>query len=374
VITSLTGPYSSNFTTLEKGVKARLAVANAEGGVNGHKLTYVMADDTSTPAGALAATKRLIQQDKVYGILDGSPIFYAAASEAKAQSMPVTGVSFDGGPEWHDKSYTTFFDAYGYADYSIAATTMTDFFKTQGCAKVGSIGNIGLSSGLAAIAAVDAAGEGGLQKGFLDSKLPLTSTDAGPDVIAIKNSGTDCLYLPLTPSLAFSVVAGLRQAGATMKSVVLATGYGGDILASKAGVQAAQGIIFSSSESPVEAMTAATKAFQEALAKYAGETGVPRFGEYVGWTIADLFVYGLKQAGGDASQAQFVSNLRASKTWDAGGLYSQPTDFADPAPVAGGVGPGNCTNMVKLQDRTFVPIEGAMPVCGSVIKGLTISQ
>jgi len=94
----------------------------------------------------------------------------------------------------------------------------------------------------------------------------------------------------------------------------------------------------------------------------------------VGWTIADLFVYGLKQAGGDASQAQFVDKLRASTTWDAGGLYSQPTNFADPAPVAGGLGPGNCTNMVKLQGKSFVPIEGAMPICGTIIPGVKIAQ
>ena len=374
VLTSLTGPYSSNFTTLEKGVKARLAVANAEGGINGHKLTYVMADDASTPAGALAATKKLIQQDKVYGILDGSPVFYAGAPAAKAAAIPVTGASWDGGPEWHDKSYTTFFDAQGYGDYSLAATTWTDFFKTQGCTKVGSIGNVGLSSGQAATAAVESAQKGGLQAGYLDAKLPLTTSDVGPSVLALKNSGTDCMYLPLAPALAFSLVAGLKQAGVTMKAVVLATGYGGDILASDAGVQAAQGIVFSSAESPVEAKTDATKAFQEALAKYAGETGVPRFGEYVGWTIADLFVYGLKQAGGDASQAQFVDKLRASTTWDAGGLYSQPTNFADPAPVAGGLGPGNCTNMVKLQGKSFVPIEGAMPICGTIIPGVKIAQ
>src|SRR5882757_8695363 len=75
VLTSLTGSAASGFTTVEQGVKARLGLENASGGVNGHKLSYVMADDTSTGTGAVSAAKKLIQQDHVYGILENSSFF-----------------------------------------------------------------------------------------------------------------------------------------------------------------------------------------------------------------------------------------------------------------------------------------------------------
>ena len=48
LIADLTGPYSSAFLTAEKGVKAYVQMINDEGGVNGHQLSYVVADSTST--------------------------------------------------------------------------------------------------------------------------------------------------------------------------------------------------------------------------------------------------------------------------------------------------------------------------------------
>jgi len=373
VVTSLTGGTSSSFLTLEQGVKARLAVENAKGGVDGRKLTYVMADDTSTPAGTLSATQKLIKEDKVFAILDGSTTFFSGAPAAKAANMPVIGISNDGGPEWHDKSYTTFFDAMGYGDYSLTADTWGKIWKSQGCTKVGAVALAKASSARAGEAAVLAAQKSGLQKGYLNTQLPIGSTDVGPAVLGIKNSGTDCVYLPLSPSSAFAVAADLAQQGVKMKAVLMGTGYGADILANKAGAQAAQGVDFMTSWTPVEAETEATKAMQDSLEKYAGVTGIPTYGEYVGWTLADMFVYGLKKAGGDASQTDFVSALRNSDTWDAGGLFSKPTNFADPAQNAGGLGPGNCTNVVKLQGEKFEILDGLTPVCGDVIEGAEAS-
>src|SRR5437660_1282705 len=40
VLTPLSGSFASGFTGTEAGVKARLALANASGGVNGHKIDY----------------------------------------------------------------------------------------------------------------------------------------------------------------------------------------------------------------------------------------------------------------------------------------------------------------------------------------------
>ena len=374
VVTSLTGGYASGFLTVEDGIKARFGVENAKGGVDGHKLTYTMADDASTAAGALSATNKLIKQDKVYSILDASSSFYGAAPAAKAADMPVVGVSFDGGTAWHDKSYTTFFDSTGYADYSLVPDTWSKIWKSQGCTKVGGIGNTGPSSGRAAEAAVLAAQNAGLQKGYLETQLAPGTTDIGPQVIGLKSSGTDCVYIPTTPSLAFAVVAGLAQAGVKMKAIVLPTGYGADILENKAGVQAAQGVDFLTAWTPVEAKTDATEAFQDALSKYAGVTGIPTFGEYVGWGIADLFVYGLKQAGGNASQADFVKALRASTTWDDGGLFKNPTNFADPAPTGGTFTPGNCTNVVKLEGTAFKMLDGLVPICGDILQGVKVTS
>jgi len=371
VLTSLTGSAASGFTTVEKGVKARLGLENASGGVNGHKLSYVMADDQSTGPGVVAGAKKLIQQDHVYGILENSSFFSAAAKTTTTAGIPVTGVSFDAGPEWTDKSATNVFDAYGYGNYSTLSTAWGKYFKSQGATKVGAVGYQGsTSSELAAIESVKSAEQAGLKAGYLNNTVPFGSTNVGPIIQAIKASGTDALYLPVVPNTALAIAVGLQQAGVKLKSVVLATGYGGDLLESKDAVAAANGLEFSVIAAPVELNTPGTQKFVSALSQYAGVTTTPTFGEYIGWLTADLFITGLKLSGGNASSADFISKLRAG-TWDGAGIES-PTNFAAIKDTAGGLDQANCIYIVRLQGTTFKPVDGASPVCGQPVPGVSL--
>ncbi|HEX3962219.1 MAG TPA: ABC transporter substrate-binding protein [Trebonia sp.] len=360
-----------SYASSKQGVEARLGLQNAEGGVGGHQLKLVTADDQSSSAGAESGAKQLIQQDNVFGVLDVSAFFSSAAPLTKAAGTPVTGVSFDGGSEWQNPSYTNIFDTLGYADYTIASSTAGAFFKSQGGTKIAAVGyGSAPASANAAKLFIDSAQAAGLSKGLLSTNLAFGSTDVGPTVQAIKASGSDVLYMGVVPSTAFAIIVGLKQAGVRMKAILLPTGYGGDLLNDKATLADAEGVDFITFPAPVELNTAATKQFQAALAKYAGVTSVPTFGEYLGWLTADLFIKGLQAAGPAATQAKFISSLRAS-SWNAGGLM-KTTNFADLAPVAGGNGPGNCFNVVQLQGAKFVPLSGSVPICGSILPGIKI--
>ena len=368
LLTALSGGYSSGFVRAENGVKARLELENSKGGVNGHKLTYTTADDTSTPDGAAKAVRKLTQQDKVFGIIDASPVFYGAAPLTKQAGVPVTGASFDGSPAWLDKSYTNLFDAYGYGDPDKVFTTYGTFFKNEGATKVAALGNVSPSSSSAAAGVVIAAEKAGLQRGYLNTKLQPGTTDVGPIVLAIKNSKSDAVYMAVPPATAFAVIAGLRQAGVQLKSSVLATGYGGALLQSEAAVAVGQGINFGSAFTPIEANTPQTKQFTEALAKYADDTAPADFGAYVGWVTADLFIHGLKQAGKNISPKSFIDNTRKS-TWDGAGM-AKPIDYSNIKNSTPGLGPDGCINLLKLTGKKFVPIEGASPICGEEIPGV----
>jgi branched-chain amino acid transport system substrate-binding protein len=373
VLTSLTGPASSSFTTVEQGVKARLAVENASGGVDGHKLEYVMADDQSTGPGAVAAAQKLIEQDHVYGILENSAFFSAAAATTTKAGVPVAGVSFDAGPEWFDKSATNVFDAYGYGSFPVAMTTYGNYFKSIGATKVGAIGYAGSpSSSMAAKEALASATAAGLKAGYINTTIPFGGTDVGAIVQKIKSSGTDALLAPVVQSTAYALVKGLQQAGVKMKSVILSTGYGQDVIDDPATRQASTGVDFATVFAPVETGKPGAQALQAALEKYAGVKGIPSYGEYLGWITADLFISGLKLAGGNASSQEFISKLRAS-TWDGAGLMT-PTNFADIKPTAGGLDQGGCIYIVRFNGQKFVPQPGASPACGTVVPGVTIKD
>ncbi len=370
VLTSLTGVASSSFTTVEQGVKARIGLQNAQGGVDGHKLEYVTADDTSSGPGAVSGAQQLIEQDHVYGIMENSSFFSAAAATTAKAGIPVTGVSFDGGPEWFDKSYTNLFDAYGYGNYTLVSTTYPKFFKLKGATKVAAIGyGSSPSSAQNAEAVAEGSQHEGLQA-FYDNSLAFGSTDVGPLVQKIKSEGANAIYLSTVQSTGYAMAQALKAAGVKYKALVLATGYGQDVISDAATRSAAAGIDFGTIIAPIETKTAGTEKFSSAMTKYAGVSGIPSFGAYIGWLTTDLMIYGLEKAGAKASSQQFIEKLRAS-TWDGAGLET-PTDFADIKPTMGGQDQGRCLYFVRFDGSKFVPESGASPLCGQIISGLTI--
>jgi branched-chain amino acid transport system substrate-binding protein len=372
VLTSLTGDAASSFTTVPQGVKARIGLQNAEGGVGGHKLEYVTADDTSSGPGAVAAAQQLIEQDHVYGIMEDSSFFSAAASTTTKAGIPVTGVSFDAGPEWFDKSYTNIFDAYGYGNYSLVSTTYPQYFKMKGATKVAAIGyGSSPSSALNAEAVAKGSQHDGLQA-FYDNSLAFGSTDVGPLVQKIKSEGANAIYLSTVQSTGYAMAKALKAAGVKYKALVLATGYGQDVISDAATRSAATGIDFASIIAPIEANTAATKQFAAAMQKYAGVSGIPSWGAYIGWLTTDLMISGLEKAGATASSQQFINKLRSS-TWNGAGLET-PTNFSDIKPTMGGQDQGRCLYFIGFNGSKFVPESGASPLCGQIISGLTVKM
>jgi ABC-type branched-subunit amino acid transport system substrate-binding protein len=70
-IVPLTGGQVAFGREMSEGAKAYIDKVNAEGGVHGHKIVYVVKDDANLPEQTLARAAELIRQDKVFGILPG---------------------------------------------------------------------------------------------------------------------------------------------------------------------------------------------------------------------------------------------------------------------------------------------------------------
>jgi branched-chain amino acid transport system substrate-binding protein len=272
ILGSFTGAAASGFTGLQPGVIARIKVANAAGGINGHQIEWVAADDQSTPAGALAAVNKLVQQDKVTAIVEVSSVFYGGSKPAIKSGIPVFGTGFDACTCWTDQSATNLFDVNGVGDYTLVPTTFGTIAKALGVSKMGGLSyTTSASSTLSVKAWIRSAQKAGLQTGFSQG-IAFGSTDIGPVVLGIKNSGTDGFYMSTIPNSAFAVAGGLAEQGIKLKGTFLATGYGGDLLANDAAVQAAQGLQFLVATSPVELKTPGTLKMQDGLNKYAGQS------------------------------------------------------------------------------------------------------
>ena len=83
-ITSETGVAASETADAPVGFLARVALQNAEGGVNGHKIVPLVIDDQSSPTSVVSAVQDVISKGAI-GIVSGSALFFLAAKYPSRQ-------------------------------------------------------------------------------------------------------------------------------------------------------------------------------------------------------------------------------------------------------------------------------------------------
>jgi branched-chain amino acid transport system substrate-binding protein len=371
LLSDLTGAYADG-PSMEGGVKARFALQNAEGGVDGQKLQYIQVDTASTVPGTLSAAQTLVQQDHVLGVLDGAFNLSGAVNFLKQQNVPVVGFA-SASQDFGEAAFTNMFSVDGSANPGfLVTTTYGNFFKSQGATSVAGVGYPDAASTNAVLATMKGVQAVGLHVAYEDTSLPIGSTDVGALALNIKKSGADAMFLPILSNTAYALLAQLKEDGVTLKAAVLLTGYGQATLSSPPAVAAAQGYDFMTFQQQAEANTPATKEMLAAFSKYAGLNGEPYYNDIQGWVLADLFIRGLEEAGNNPTASSFISGLRKVNDYVAGGLYAKPIDFSQFGNLGIGVGPGNCVYISKLQGSTFRVIPAANPVCGTST-GQTVS-
>ena len=94
-IFSETGAASSTFKDAGKAFQARIDRANAEGGVNGRKIDAVIIDDESSGAN-LTAAQDLVQNRKVFMVVNNSSFAFLSYRYLLSQGVPVIGGGYDG--------------------------------------------------------------------------------------------------------------------------------------------------------------------------------------------------------------------------------------------------------------------------------------
>ena len=223
VLTDLTGVSAAGFLTYPKGIQAGIGVAKTEG----YNIKYIEADTGSTPSGALIAAQRLVEQDHVFAVLGASSLFFAAAPYLLSHGIPVIGAGIDG-PEWiTDRNM---FSVVGTQDYTKVYSQSGGVFAKLGVTNLASIGYPIPSSEDTAKATAISAELAGVKIGYLNTSLPLGSTNVGPIVLAMKDAGVNGLNPDIITNSSFAIVEGLKQQGVQLKAAVLAEGYGGDLV------------------------------------------------------------------------------------------------------------------------------------------------
>ena len=365
-ITDVTGQGASENSDSPAGFEARIAMQNAQGGVNGHKLVPLVIDDQTSPGQIATAVQEA--DSKAFGIVSQSPLFFLAAKYPNQKGVPVTG-SYDDGPEWGTQPYTNMFasDEGSVNPKYPVNTQIGAFLKAHGGTVLGAYGySISPSSSRAAIATGKSFQHAGGKVGVLDTTIPFGGVAFTTPALVAKQKGVNALVPAMDTNSNYALAQALQQAGVKLKATLFATGYQPSVIKSPAW-PSLQGDYFFSPFRPWALPNAGTAQMQAAMEKYAHFTKsqFPSFGQYEAWAGADLMIKGLQLAGPNATQASVIKHLRALKSYNANGLLPNPINYST---IFGHDLPQQCAWVMRAGKTGFTAIS-SKPTCGTDIPG-----
>jgi branched-chain amino acid transport system substrate-binding protein len=313
-----------------KAFQARIDRENAAGGVDGRKIKVVSRDDGSSGQN-VTVTHDLVENENVFAVVDQSPFAYLSYRYLLDQGVPMVGNGVDG-TYYQLKGNESILSSGGngnpFGDLTYDGPVR--IMKAAGATKIAALAYGAASSSVASAKAMMtyAVPALGLDAAYTNTSIDFGAADVGAPVLGIKNAGANGVYLPMAAATNIAVAQGLQQNAVPMKAVLFGTGYGQDLLDSEAGKSLPDSSIFLASNKPVELKDAATKRFQADLKKYANVTGVPDYGEYTGYILADYTIAAMKQAGKNLTRKSFTDGGHAIGQYDQAGLACQPVDVS----------------------------------------------
>src|SRR5580704_2820202 len=370
-ISSLTGTGGSEDGDSPSGFEARLAMQNAEGGVDGHKLVPLVLDDQTNPANIAGVVQEA--DAKAFGIVSQSPLFFLASKYPNEQGVPVTG-SYDDGPEWGTQPYTNMFASdEGSVDPKYPVNTQIgNFLKSHGATVLGSYGyGISPSSSRAAIGTADSFQHAGGKVGVLDTTVPFGSVAFTSLALVAKQHNINAMGPAMDANSNYALAEALKQAGVKMKATLFAAGYQPSVINSPAW-STLQGSYFLTPFRPWTLPNAGTTQMQAAMKKYAHftKTEFPDLGQYEAWAGADLMIKGLELAGPNATQAAVIKDLRSLKSYNANGLLPQSINYS----TIFGHDPAKTCAWVMQAEKTGFVATSSQPVCGTDLPGTSTAS
>jgi branched-chain amino acid transport system substrate-binding protein len=370
-VTDLTGPGGSQNANSPAGFNARIAMQNAAGGVNGHKLVGLVIDDQTNPSQIATAVQEA--DSKAFGIVSQSPLMFLAAKYPNQAGVPVTG-SYDDGPEWGTQPYTNMFASdEGSVDPKYPVNTQIgNFLKAHGGTVLGSYGyGISPSSARAATATADSFKHAGGKVGILDTSISFGSVDFTSAALSAKQAGINAMVPAMDANSNYALAQALKQSGVKLKATLYATGYQPDVINSPSW-SAVQGAYFLAPFRPFSLPNAGTQQMQAALEKYAHftKTQFPSFGQYEAWAGADLMIKGLQMAGPNPTQAAVIKDLRNLKSYNDNGLLPQSINYST---IFGHDLPKQCAWVMQAGKSGFTAVS-PNAYCGTDIPGTSTAS
>jgi ABC-type branched-subunit amino acid transport system substrate-binding protein len=367
LISSTTGVAGPQYQRAPEGFLARVALQNASGGIDGHKINGVVINDAGNYTQESSIVQGAVETKGAVGIVSVTPFMFEAYRWLQQNHIPVTGSSADGG-EWGTPKNTNMFpsDDGAQTPNSPATSALSDLMKQVGAKSVASLGySISPLSSQAAKNYNAEAKHAGLKAPYLNTSVTFGATDFTSEALAIKQAGANLVTPALDDNSNFALLQDLQNAGSKAKGL-LATGLEPTVVGSPSWT-GLQGSYFFQVWVPAQLHTKATTAMQAALRKYEGvpTSKFPDWAVYESWLGATLMIKGLLLDGPSPSSQGIIKKLRGVTNYNGNSLLSHPINYTA---LAKKQFTPTCLYYLKAEQSGFVPIN-TTPICGTAIPG-----
>jgi len=304
---ALSGPAAGLGTDLKAGAVAYINKVNAAGGVHGRKIKLLSVDDGYEPDRCAAATRKFIEEDKVFALFGyvGTPTSTAAVAIASRAGVPYlfpfTGAEFLRNPvnKWVFNVRASYFDE--------TEAMVERLTKDLGVKKIaifiqddafGEAGKAGVARALSK-RNMQLAGEARFKRNTLDVEEGLTKLKAVmPDAVIMVGP-----YKPVAAILKKAKASGFSPKFLTVSFV----GTAG--LIKESGVDGEGTYVTQVMPVPTDPSVALVKQYQADL-----QGGEINYSSLEGYVDAVVLVEGLKKAGKTLTRASFVAALESLST------------------------------------------------------------
>jgi len=351
-ISSLTGAIAADFDAFIPGMQAYFDMANAKGGINGHKLMLAdNLDDGSNPSQFTQLTHTLLQQDHVFAV--GISTYFFNPSLYSQSGTPTYGYNVSG--NWNGPS--NLFAAGGsIQDYQVGASPVAWLLKQTHSSSVAviSYGSAITASYNACNADANNLSKAGIKVSYTDLSASLGGNYT-PAVQKMQQAGSDFVLTCMQSSDNITLARAIQQYGLKVHQLWL-NGYDQSLLDQYSSLM--QGVYLNvNGNVPFQAAKTfpgvypGIQAYLSAMQSYEPKY-VYSDQALQGWQSAALLAAGIQKAGSNVTPQNVIAQTNQITNFTAGGTTSvvnwTSAHTAQTFPA--------CTAAVVVKGTQFAPV------------------
>ena len=316
------GPAQELGIQMRDGALAYFNYVNANGGVHGRKIVLKSVDDRYEPDGAIAATKKLIEDERVFALFGyvGTPTFVAAAPILTKAQVPLVA-AFTGAEALRDPLNRYVFNVR--ASYYDGTEQIVQHLTSMGVTNI-AVFYQNDAYGKAGLEGVNRALKRRNMKDVGQTTVERNTVDVAKAVADMKKAQPQAVIMVSAYKSCAAFIKEMQKAGMNPSfwnvSFVGSKALAKELDASGRGVQISQVVPF-----PWDSSVPVVK---EYLKLIKAENKEPNYSSLEGFISAKVMVEGLRRAGKNPTREKLIAALETMDPYDVGGfkITYTPTD------------------------------------------------